>query len=220
MRQRERLTSWESANLHTRFPRSLCRSFSYGHIRGSAVPIGEFGGGRERPPYFGAQIGHGGVAQLTFARTPPGRVAPVPSIPGGKAFGSPEGVTGGGARISRSNSTGCTAVTTPGVLFRACRLGAGARARSSVPDGPARRASHRERVVEQADLDGARWLGSVTPDQLGIEGTDRSLTELLSRSASGRGHVAIRGRRVRSRPREAKNIRFVLVDRMGGRASP
>ena len=36
-------------NSQRRFPGSLCLSIRYGHIPGFAVPIGEIGGGRERP---------------------------------------------------------------------------------------------------------------------------------------------------------------------------
>ena len=38
MRQRTRVTSRKPFDLHLRFPRSLCRSCSYGHIPGFAVP--------------------------------------------------------------------------------------------------------------------------------------------------------------------------------------
>ena len=50
---------------------------SYGHIPGSAVPIGEIGGGRERPPFLDLSIGTAGGAIFTRA-VPLGRVAPVP----------------------------------------------------------------------------------------------------------------------------------------------
>ena len=41
---------------------------NYDHTPGFAVPLGEIGGGRERPPLFAARIGRGGVAQFTFAQ--------------------------------------------------------------------------------------------------------------------------------------------------------
>ena len=53
------------------------------------LPIGDFGGGRERPPYFASRIGTAGLRNL-HSRGTPGRVAPVPLIPGGKAFGTTE----------------------------------------------------------------------------------------------------------------------------------
>ena len=40
-----------------RFPRFFCLSCNYGHIPGSALPIGEIGSGRERPPCFASRIG-------------------------------------------------------------------------------------------------------------------------------------------------------------------
>ena len=48
---------------------------------GSALPLREIGGGRERPPPFAARSGRGGVAQFTFAQRPLGGVAPVQIIP-------------------------------------------------------------------------------------------------------------------------------------------
>ena len=58
---------------------------------GPRCRLGESGGGRERPPCFASRIGTAGGAVFIRA-VPLGRVAPVPSIPGGKAFGSPERV--------------------------------------------------------------------------------------------------------------------------------
>ena len=74
-----------------RFPRSLFLSMSYGHIPGSVVPIGEIGGGRERPPCFASRIGTATGAVFTCAASP-GRVAPVPIIPSGKARNGIRGV--------------------------------------------------------------------------------------------------------------------------------
>ena len=39
-------------------------------------PLGEIGGGRERPPLFAARCGHGGVVQFTFAQHPLGGSLP------------------------------------------------------------------------------------------------------------------------------------------------
>ncbi len=50
------------------FSLTCCDRFSYAYTRGFYVPIVDFGGGRERPPFFVARIGHGGVAQFTFAQ--------------------------------------------------------------------------------------------------------------------------------------------------------
>ena len=66
-----------------RFPRSHFFSMNCGHIPGSAVPLGEIGGGRERPPFL--PPGSAPVAGVVFTRAaPPGRVAPVPTIPSGR----------------------------------------------------------------------------------------------------------------------------------------
>ena len=43
---------------------------------GPAVPLWEIGSGRERPPFFAARCGHGGVAQFTFAQHPLGGALP------------------------------------------------------------------------------------------------------------------------------------------------
>ena len=64
----------DPGDLHVRLLRSLCRSCSYGRIRGAAVPLGEIGGGREAP--FLVPDRHGGVAQLTFAQRPLGGALP------------------------------------------------------------------------------------------------------------------------------------------------
>ena len=91
MRQWTRVTSRMPFDLHLRFPRSLCRSCSYGQIPGRRRPYGENGGGRERPPLFAARCGRGGAAQLTLAQHPLGGVAPVSMIPGGKATNNTRG---------------------------------------------------------------------------------------------------------------------------------
>ena len=49
---------------------------SYGHIPGSAVPLGEIGGGRERPPLFLPGAG-AGVLRNSHLRNTPRGVAPV-----------------------------------------------------------------------------------------------------------------------------------------------
>ena len=63
---------------------SLCLSFCYGQIFGSAVPIGEIGSGRDRPPYFASRIGTAASVNFTRARTA-GEGRSRPNNPCGKA---------------------------------------------------------------------------------------------------------------------------------------
>ena len=50
--------------MHGHFSLTYCPRCSCGSTRGSAVPIGEFGGGRERPPFFASRIGTAGQADV------------------------------------------------------------------------------------------------------------------------------------------------------------
>ena len=50
--------------MHGHFSLTYCTRFSYGSTYGSAVPIGEIGGGRERPPLFASRIGNAGQADV------------------------------------------------------------------------------------------------------------------------------------------------------------
>ena len=51
-------------DVHGHFSLTCCARFGYASARGSAVPIGEFGGGRERPPLFASRIGTAGQADV------------------------------------------------------------------------------------------------------------------------------------------------------------
>ena len=50
--------------MHRNFSLFYCFRCSYASTRGSAVPIREFGGGRERPPLFASRIGNAGQADV------------------------------------------------------------------------------------------------------------------------------------------------------------
>ena len=50
--------------MHGHFSLTRCPRCSYGSTRGLAMPIGEFGGGRERPPLFASRIGTAGQADV------------------------------------------------------------------------------------------------------------------------------------------------------------
>ena len=68
-----------------RLPRSLCLSASCDHILGSAVPFEGKRNGRELPPFFLPGSGTVAWRESHWRQRPLGGVAPVPSIPGGKA---------------------------------------------------------------------------------------------------------------------------------------
>ena len=65
---------------HLRVPRSLFLSMNYGHSPGSAVPIGEIGGGRERPPLFASRIGILAGAVFTRVTSPGGSLPSYSSL--------------------------------------------------------------------------------------------------------------------------------------------
>ena len=102
-----------------RFPRFLFLSMNYEHIPGSAVLLGEIGGGRERPPPF--LLPGSGTAALrkSHLRNAAGGVAPVPLIPGGKAPAKiPEDLLWP-SKASRKVSVSATSHrTTPGSSFK------------------------------------------------------------------------------------------------------
>ena len=90
--------------------------------------------------------------------------------------------------------------------------------RSDSPKCPSEPRADRNGDAGGARISGGatRWLGGVTPGRLGTGGTDRSIADpTLSRSILGAGTRDNPGRRVRSRPRRAEEIRFVPVDIMG-----
>ena len=68
-----------------RFPGSLCRSCSYGHIRGSAVPARGNRRWTGATPPFCCPVRARECCAIHICATPPGGVAPVSIIPGGKA---------------------------------------------------------------------------------------------------------------------------------------
>ena len=71
-------------NVHVHFFLSRCPLYGYGSTPGLAVPIGDFGGGRERPPLFASRIGTAGQADVHWrALTWEGRSRP--KNPCGKA---------------------------------------------------------------------------------------------------------------------------------------
>ena len=78
--------------MHVHFSLTCCSRFSYGSPRGLVVPIGEIGGGRERPPFFASWIGTAGQADGHWRTLAWGGGAPVPSIPGGKARNDTRGM--------------------------------------------------------------------------------------------------------------------------------
>ena len=51
-------------DVHGHISLAYCTRRSCGSGRDSAVPIGEFGGGRERPPLFASRIGNAGQADV------------------------------------------------------------------------------------------------------------------------------------------------------------
>ena len=57
-------------NVHGHFSLSLCPLYGYGSTPGLAVPIGDFGNGRERPPFFASRIGTVGWRTLQSRGTP------------------------------------------------------------------------------------------------------------------------------------------------------
>ena len=80
---------------------------------------------------------------------------------------------------------------------------------SPVPNGPVRGGEpDAVPVPEQTYVVGPAVGGHAKVQQNGLRNCQ----------ASGRGWVVIRDGRVRSRPRKAKDIRFILAERMGGRA--
>ncbi len=85
MRQRGRLTTGERVHLHTRFPRTLCRSCSYGHIPGFAAPARGNRRWTGATPPFSCPVRARGCCATYICTTPPGGVAPVSLIPSGKA---------------------------------------------------------------------------------------------------------------------------------------
>ena len=93
-------------DVHEHFSLSRCPLYGYGSIPGFAVLIGDFGGGRERPPFFASRIGTAGWADVHWRATPwEGRSRP--NAPCGKAKGSsPERAPYHGPfRRLRSNDT-------------------------------------------------------------------------------------------------------------------
>ena len=71
-------------NVHVHFFLFRCPLCGYGSTPGLAVPIGDFGGGRERPPFFASRIGTAGWADVHWRATPwEGRSRP--KYPCGKA---------------------------------------------------------------------------------------------------------------------------------------
>ena len=54
-------------NVHGHFSLTDCPHCGYCLPRGSAVPIGEFGSGRERPPLFASRIGTVGAGRCALA---------------------------------------------------------------------------------------------------------------------------------------------------------
>ena len=70
-------------DVHGHFSLTGSARFGYGSPRGVAVPNGEFGGGRERPPVL--PTGSAQRSRLTCTGVPaPVGVAPVPMIPAGR----------------------------------------------------------------------------------------------------------------------------------------
>ena len=64
MGQRGACAQMRPFDVHGHFSLTCCPRFSYGSPSGLAVPIGEFGGGRERPPLFASRIGNAGQADV------------------------------------------------------------------------------------------------------------------------------------------------------------
>ena len=78
-------------DVHGHFSLTCCARFGYESARALAIPIWEFGGGRERPPFLPPGSAQRGRLMCTGVPSH-GGVSPVTLIPGGKAFGSPERV--------------------------------------------------------------------------------------------------------------------------------
>ncbi len=64
MRQRGACAQKRPFDVHGDFSLTCCPRFSYGSARDLAVPIGEIGGGRERPPCFDDRYGTAGQADV------------------------------------------------------------------------------------------------------------------------------------------------------------
>ncbi len=95
MRQWTRVPSRKPFDSHFRFPRSLCRSCSYGHIPGFAAPARGNRRWTGATPPFCCPVRARGRCAIHICATPPGRVAPVAIIPGGKANNDTREVQGG-----------------------------------------------------------------------------------------------------------------------------
>ena len=69
--------------MHGDFSLTCCLRSGYGSPRGSAVPLGESGDGRERPPFFASRIGNKGQADVHGRAIALGGRSRL-TIPGGK----------------------------------------------------------------------------------------------------------------------------------------